>query len=358
MPENGNPGPFSLSRTAQAVLAHKLGVYGDMFRAFMLDTFPDRQGMDGFYGMMKYHLGWVDQDFRPRDSRTGKSLRPGLCMLVAEGLGAALEIVAPFAAGIELLHNFSLIHDDIQDQSATRRGRPTVWTIWGSAQAINAGDALFSIAHAAWLRSNLAESDPLAYTSILRSLEQTVLRLCEGQYLDMNGEGSVDISSDAYLAMIGRKTAALIGEAAWVGARVVTTDRDILDAVRDFGVELGLAFQIRDDLLGIWGDELETGKSTSTDIAARKMTLPVIVAIENGPPEVREELRACYGAVTDIDDARVRALLVRANAPSIASAHEDRHWQSAMRALDTLPISLDWRALIQEFARSFVGRRA
>jgi geranylgeranyl diphosphate synthase type I len=358
MPPSGYPGLADIPGNPRELLAHRLGVYGDMVRAFTQRLFPDATGMEDFNGMMKYHLGWVDQDFRPRDARAGKSLRPALCMLIAEGLGVAPEQVTPIASGIELLHNFSLIHDDIQDQSAMRRGRPTVWTIWGSAQAINAGDAMFSLAHAAWLSADLANSNTTAFVAILRSLEQTVLRLCEGQFLDMRGEGSVNISSDEYLAMIGRKTAALIGEAAWVGARVAATDDAVLNAARNFGIELGLAFQIRDDVLGIWGDEAETGKSASSDIAARKMTLPVIMAIESGPRDVRDELRAWYGTAAEIDEGRVRSLLAAANAEAITLAHEERHWKCAMGCLESLPLSPAWREMIEDFARSFVGRRA
>jgi geranylgeranyl diphosphate synthase type I len=311
--------------------------------------------------MMAYHLGWVDKDFVARDSRAGKSLRPALCMLMGEGLGATMPDLTPFAAGIELLHNFSLIHDDIQDRSATRRNRPTVWTVWGDAQAINVGDAMYSLAHLSWLQSDLGEYDPNALVAIARSLELTILRLCEGQYLDMAGEGRLDVSSEAYIRMIGRKTAALIGEATWVGARVATGDSRVLEAARAFGVEIGLAFQIRDDVLGIWGNEQETGKSASSDIATRKMTLPIIVALEAAAPHVRDELRLLYGAAPDSgsnDERRVRELLEMAGAGAVASDLEERHWKAAMDALERIPLSADWRDGLKTYARSFVGRRA
>ena len=128
---------------------------------------------------------------------------------------------------------------------------------------------MLSLAHRACLSSDLAEADPAAFVAILRSLEDAIVVLCEGQYLDIRGEGSLETTSAQYATMIGRKTAALIGEVAWVGARTAGVSRAVLDAARSFGTELGLAFQIRDDILGIWGDEGETGKSASSDIAPR-----------------------------------------------------------------------------------------
>jgi geranylgeranyl diphosphate synthase type I len=340
------------------MLADRLSSYADALRACMNDLFDVAPGLEPFYGMMAYHLGWIDENFQPNNARAGKNLRPSLCILLGEALGAAPVTIIPFAAGIELLHNFSLIHDDIQDQSPTRRGRPTVWTLWSPAQAINAGDGMFSLAHLAWLRSDLAERDARAFTAIVRSLELTILRLCEGQYLDMSGEGSLDISSDAYVRMIGRKTAALIGEAAWVGARTATSDGGVLDAARTFGHELGIAFQIRDDVLGIWGDEQKTGKSASSDIATRKMTLPIIVALESASSAVRDELRMRYGSAPSADsDQRIRELLDMANAEAISTGQEERHWQSAMQALDDIPMTMQWREAIRSYARSFVGRR-
>jgi geranylgeranyl pyrophosphate synthase len=173
----------------------------------------------------------------------------------------------------------------------------------------------------------------------------------------MNGEGSLDISSDAYLRMIGRKTAALIGEAAWVGARAATSDATTLAAARTFGYELGIAFQIRDDVLGIWGDERKTGKSASSDVATRKMTLPIVIALESAPEAVRAEMRLLYGSTPSTSsDRRIRELLDIARAEAIAGEHEERHWQLAMRALDDIPLPIEWRASIRSYARSFVGR--
>lgn len=338
-----------------------LARYAGLIREQLAAVIPSPSGdLRPFYGMIAYHMGWVDRYFAPQPARAGKSLRPSLCLLLAEGLGGMVEDAAAPAAGIELLHNFSLVHDDIEDRSATRRGRPTVWSIWGEAQAINTGDAMFSLSHQLWLRTPLADTDPIAFVAILRSLERTVQTLCEGQYLDMSGEGSLDLSSDAYLTMIAGKTAALIGESAWVGARTATADPEALAAARSFGVELGLAFQIRDDLLGIWGDEQETGKSASSDIATRKMTLPVILALESGDATLRQALRARYGTppIGDDDDARVRTLLEAAGVQERTAEVERAHWAAAMDALESVPLDGAGRETISSFARSFIQRTA
>jgi geranylgeranyl diphosphate synthase type I len=325
----------------------------------MQDLLRAGSGLESFYGMMSYHLGWVDAGFEPREARMGKCLRPSLCMLIGEGLGAHTNNLAHFAAGLELLHNFSLVHDDIEDRSHVRRNRQTVWSIWGEPQAINAGDGMLSLAHLAWLQSPTAETDPSTFIAALRSAESTILRLCEGQFLDMNAERSLDMSTSAYLKMIGRKTAGLIGEAAWLGARTANVAAPLQEATRAFGIDLGIAFQIRDDILGIWGDEKETGKSASSDIATRKMTLPIIVALESAPSSIREELRARYAEAPEAgDERRVRDLLDAAGARQTTVAQEDQHWHAAMKSLEMLPLSTSWREDVREFARSFVGRSA
>ncbi len=354
MPSSSQPARASSDYVA---LPDRLAGYNELVRLVMKELIGPGPGLEPFYGMMSYHLGWVDTSFQPRQARPGKSLRPSLCMLIGEGLGARPENLAHFAAGLELLHNFSLIHDDIEDRSQTRRNRQTVWTLWGEPQAINAGDGMFSLAHLAWLGSPMAETDPASFVAALRSAESTILRLCEGQYLDMKGERSLDMSAKLYLQMIGRKTAGLIGEAAWLGALAANTIAPMREVTRAFGTDLGIAFQIRDDILGIWGDEYETGKSASSDIATRKMTLPIITALETAMPAIVEELRKCYArAPVSGDEQHVRKLLDASGARQAVLARENHHWHAAMRSLDALPLSATWRDDIREFARSFVGR--
>ncbi len=234
----------------------------------------DRQpGLAAFYGQMAYHLGWVDADLQPTEPVSGKLLRPALvisaCELAATVASATAAEIArrcdqalPAAAAVELLHNFSLIHDDIEDRDVLRRHRPTLWSIWGEAQGINTGDALFCVTHLTLLKIAERGVAPGLTVQIARLLDRTALTLCEGQYLDMSYESHAGITPAQYLDMVTRKTAALMRTATEIGARIGAPRRPAMAAaLGDFGQELGIAFQVRDDLLGIWADRETSGES-------------------------------------------------------------------------------------------------
>ena len=223
------------------------------------------------YDMMAYHLGWVDEQAKPVQADSGKRLRPLLCLLCCEAAGGDWQQAVPAAAGLELIHNFSLIHDDIEDNSPTRRGRPTVWALWGLPHGINAGDSMLMLARLALGRLSSRGVDPGIALQAMDILDRTCLRLCEGQYLDMAGEGHLDMSEEDYLEMTGGKTAALLAASTQMGALIAGAG-DAVESYRQFGWNLGLAFQMVDDLLGIWGDPAVTGKSAADDVRSRKMT--------------------------------------------------------------------------------------
>ena len=238
---------------------------------------------DLFYGMMHYHMGWRDEQLQPAEVNAGKQIRPVICLLACQAAGGDWQQAVPAAAAIELLHNFSLIHDDIEDASPTRRGRKTLWTIWGTEQAINAGDAMFALAHLALNR--LVDRDVAAETAVhaLRRFDETCVRLTQGQHADMDFETRDEVSVDEYLAMITGKTAVLLSLCTELGALVAGADRSTVHHYAQFGLNLGLAFQVIDDILGIWGDEAIIGKSASTDILTKKKTLPVLYGLsQNG----------------------------------------------------------------------------
>ena len=236
-------------------------------------------GIKPFYGMIHYHMGWVDEQFAPFASQAGKRIRPVLCLLTCAAANGDWRQAVPAGAAIEILHNFTLIHDDIQDASPTRRGRPTVWKIWGSPQAINTGDAMFAAAHLAMARLvDLGVPAPHVVKAI-RRLDETCLELTIGQHLDMDFEGRPTVAVDEYLQMINGKTAALLALSAELGAIIAGTDESKINHYHQFGLKLGLAFQVIDDILGIWGEEAVIGKSAATDIATRKKTLPVLFGI-------------------------------------------------------------------------------
>lgn len=230
--------------------------------------------------MMAYHLGWEGEGAGVEAQ--GKRVRPLLVLLAAASAGDDWQKALPAAAAVELVHNFSLIHDDIQDQSRLRRGRSTVWVKWGIPQAINAGDVMFTLAHQAVY--DLAANLPaVSVLEVGQLLDETCIKLTEGQYLDMANENRREVSLTDYWQMIAGKTAALIGCCTELGALVSNADSHSRRAYRQFGISLGLAFQVLDDWLGIWGDSALMGKSSESDLVTRKKTLPVVLGLgKNG----------------------------------------------------------------------------
>lgn len=258
---------------------------------------------DSFYGMIHYHMGWVDEHLRPAEVYPGKQIRPLLCLLTCQAAGGDWPQALPAAAAIEILHNFSLVHDDIEDASPTRRGRQTVWQIWGIEQAINAGDAMFALAHLAMNRLIERGVDAAIVVQALRRFDETCVRLTQGQHADMDFEKRNGVSVAEYMAMIEGKTAVLVSLATELGARIAGANETAVAHYAQFGLDLGLAFQVKDDILGIWGDETRTGKSAATDIITKKKTLPVLYGLEQSA-----ELRRLY-AEDMADDAFVQHVI-------------------------------------------------
>src|SRR5258708_16945565 len=230
----------------------------------------------GVYEQCRYHLG-----LDGTDGVSGKRMRPLLGLLAYASIAGDYRPALPGAAAVELGHNFSLVHDDIEDGDRERRHRPTVWALHGVAQAINTGDMLFSLSRMALHRlTDLGFSDHKVLR-LMRLYDETCVALCEGQYIDIATSETDELMSVAlYFDMSGRKTAAVIAASIEAGALLATDDEHVIDRYRAFGWDLGLAFQLNDDLLGIWGEAQATGKEP-TDVARRKKTLPVIYAFEH-----------------------------------------------------------------------------
>lgn len=233
-----------------------------------------------FHAMLTYHMGWTGEGAGPEAA--GKRIRPLLLLLACTAAGGNWLHAVPAAAAVELIHNFSLVHDDIQDNSDKRRGRPTVWKIWGMPQGINAGDVLFVLANQSLLDLSASHS-PETVLQAGRIFQQTCLNLTKGQYLDMSYETRTDLQESDYWAMIAGKTAALLSACTQIGALLGGSSPHLQEAYRDFGHYLGLAFQVQDDILGIWGEEALTGKSTASDLLEGKKSLPVLYGLhKNG----------------------------------------------------------------------------
>jgi geranylgeranyl diphosphate synthase type I len=288
-----------------------------------------------YYGMISYHLGWVDEDFSPSERGTGKRLRPLLCLLSCEASGGDWRQAVPAAAAIELIHNFSLIHDDIEDNSLQRRHRPTLWSLWGQAQAINVGDGLFAISRLALQRLRHGDVGPDKIVRAFHLIDETCLGLTEGQYLDLAFEVEDSVTVDMYMEMIGKKTAALMGCATQMGALLATDDESIVETYGSFGRQLGLVFQIVDDVLGIWGVGEATGKGVGEDIVNRKKSLPVVYAMQHS-----EGLREIYRQAQMDPEQQLAVMegLEAVSARDYSLRMATQHLESAMATLESTGI--------------------
>lgn len=233
-------------------------------------------GLGELHYMLAYHLGWEGEG-AGAEAR-GKRLRPLLVLLTTAAAGADWQRALPAAVAVELVHNFSLIHDDIEDSSPLRRGRPTVWTRWGIPQAINAGDAMFTLAHLSMLRLADTTSPEIAFKAT-EVIQRACLHLTQGQYLDISYETRRGLTVDAYWPMVSGKTAALLAACTHLGAMSAGASSEICESYRQFGRLLGLAFQVQDDYLGIWGDAAITGKPAESDLVSGKKSLPVLFGL-------------------------------------------------------------------------------
>ena len=265
----------------------------------------------------------------------GKCLRPSLCLFACEALGGDLAQAMPVAAAIELVHNFSLIHDDIEDGDETRHHRPTVWKVYGPAQAVLAGITLWTLAFKCLDGATGRGAPPERVLAARRLVTNACNEIIEGQHLDLSFERRTDVALDEYMAMIARKTGALIAVSVQAGALMAGAGSEDISHLGAFGRELGLAFQIRDDVLGIWGEGSATGKPVGADIARRKKSLPVVQAFQQAVGPDRELLRTVYQKDEidegDIDD--VLDVLQRWNVRYFAQGLAEDHRRRAMAAL-------------------------
>lgn len=284
------------------------------------------------YQMLHYHMGWVDEAFQPGDFGSGKRIRPLLCLMACEAVGSDPQLALSAAAAVEILHNFSLIHDDIEDGDETRRHRPTVWKQWGMPQAINAGDGMFALAYAGLLRSSRQGVADGTVLAALNRFTACCLALTEGQHLDMSFEQRERVSVADYLRMIEGKTASLVAASLSLGALLGGAPGPVDDALYRFGRHIGLAFQIRDDILGIWGDPALTGKAAGNDLLRRKKSLPILYALEDAG--VGDALARRMGQPMNAEILpELLDLLAEAGAREFAEAQVHAHHQQGVAAL-------------------------
>jgi geranylgeranyl diphosphate synthase type I len=309
------------------------------------------------YRMMAYHMGWLDDQGEAVEVEVGKRIRPTLCLLTCDALGGELKKALPAAAALELVHNFSLIHNDIQDGTPERHHRPTVWWVWGPAQGINAGDGMHALARLSLLRQTEKGMPSEQALRAVAILDAACLRLCEGQYLDLTYQERVDISQDAYFQMVEGKTAALMSCAAELGALMASADEGAVQAMARYGQKLGMAFQIRDDILDLWGSE-NAGIPLAGSILNKKKSLPIIYALQNATGAEKRSLGDVYfKRVMEPEDVeRVIEVLDRLGARVFSQEKADALCEEAIQALDEASPSSRGADELRGLARFLVTR--
>jgi len=312
------------------------------------------------YDMLEYHLG-LDGN----GGVGGKRIRPLLGLLVYRALGGDYRRALPGAAAVELGHNFSLVHDDIQDGDRERRHRATLWALYGVPQAINAGDALFALSRLALYRLAAEQDDPDApdarqVLELMRIYDQTCLALCEGQFLDISFEGRIDVTVEEYLEMIELKTAALIAAGVEAAATLASHDPEVITRFRRFGDRLGLAFQMADDVKGAFWDEVASGKAESGDLRRRKKTMPVIWALNHAAEADQARLRELFAPdgdrlLTDAEVTEALAILDACGARQMTLSQARRYRDEALAELDAVPLEPQARRELAAFAEAVIA---
>ncbi|MFC1936756.1 polyprenyl synthetase family protein [Chloroflexota bacterium] len=309
-------------------------------------------GLEELCLMLSYHFGWEGPGAGPK--ARGKRIRPLLVLLTNAAAGGDWQKALPAAAAVEIVHNFSLIHDDIQDNSPLRRGRQTVWKLWGIPQAINAGDSLFALAHMALKRLQVLVP-PEVSLQAYEILPRACLVLTQGQFLDLAYETRQELTTEDYWPMIQGKTASLLATCTELGSLVAQVDPKKQAAYRSFGKYVGLAFQVQDDILGIWGDAALTGKSADSDLLAGKKSLPVLHGLTHSAT-FAEKWR--NGQITPEEVPSLAALLEESGALTFAQEKADELTQNALKALDESGALGDAKDALGELADMLIKRSA
>lgn len=280
--------------------------------------------------IVSYHLGWSDELGHPASEGGGKALRPALTLLAAQAAGADPYTALPGAVAVELVHNFSLVHDDVMDGDAERRHRPTVWKLFGVPAAILAGDAMLALAVDVLEQA----ADPAA----TRCLTDAVQQLIIGQSSDVEFEQRDDVALDECLAMAAGKTGALMRCATEIGGLLAGAGAEQVDGLARFGEHLGLAFQLVDDLLGIWGEPQVTGKPVLSDLRTRKKSVPVVAALNSNTPEgaALARLYTRDEPATEAELHRMAELVERSGAREWTRSEAGRHVREGRSCLDRL----------------------
>ena len=315
-----------------------------------------------------YHFGWADEHGRPAKAGSGgKGIRSALAVISAEAAGAPAQTGVPGAVATELVHNFSLLHDDIIDDDTERRHRPTVWAVFSQGEAIIVGDALHTLAFDVLLRgeawsaagsAGISANGAQPSGAAASRLASATAAMIAGQSCDMAFNERIDVTPEQCLSMEADKTGALLGYASSVGAVLADADAEVVDPLEDFGAKLGLAFQAADDLLGIWGDPAVTGKPVGNDLRERKKSFPVAVALSQHTA-ASEELASILtqdAALNEADIARATELVEQAGGRESATAAAHDYLNQALACIQSAPLAAPAIEELTHLARFVVTR--
>jgi geranylgeranyl diphosphate synthase type I len=322
--------------------------YRQAVEAELRDVFDGREGF--LYNLLRYHLGWVDQHGRREEGDTPLHIQGAAALVCCEALGADFHAALPAAAGVELVHHFTLVHGEVQAGRAESVDRPGIWWVWGPAQAINAGDGLHALGRSAMMRSGKRGMPPERVLRAVRSLDQACLLLCEGQYMDLEFQDQLMVTANAYLDMVNRKSGALTGCAAESGALAAGAEGDRCDALHSLGVKLGAALQIARDTADFWGERGDA--LTASNIIAKKKSLPIIHALEHGSLTAKRELGSIYmKRVLEADDAtRLVSILDETGARSAADGQARQLVEEGLAAASSSGVPENGMEQLRELA--------
>ena len=306
-------------------------------------------GREGFlYNLLRYHLGWVDQQGGPRNSSTALHFQGAVALVACQAVGADFNLALPAAAGVELVHNFTLVHGEVQAGRTEQMDRPGIWWVWGPAQAINAGDGLHALGRTTIMRLAHSGAPPERVLRAVRSLDTACLQLCEGQYMDLEFQDQLMVTSAAYMDMVTRKAGALTGCAAESGGLAAGASDVLCDALRQCGVNLGSAWQIARDIGDLWGERGDG--MTASNVIAKKKSLPVIHALEHGSLAAKRELGNIYmkRVMEPADASRLISILEDTGARAGAEDRAQRLLEEGFATLSGSGLSSDGMALLRE----------
>lgn len=328
-----------------------MGRYDEYRRAVdaeLRDVFSGREGF--LYNLLRYHLGWVDERGAPADGEARLHFQGAAALAACEALNGDFRLALPAAAGVELVHHFTLVHGEVQAGWAEDAGRPSIWWVWGPSQAINAGDGLHALGRVAMMRLARRGMPPERALRAVRSLDLACLALCEGQYLDLEFQDQAMVTNAAYLDMVNRKAGTLAGCAAESGALAAGATDGQCDALRRAGAHLGAAWQIARDNALLWG---ERGDGvTASNVIGKKKSLGLIHALEHGSIAARRELGAIYmKRVLEPEDARrMTAILEESGARAAAEGKARELAAAGLAAAADAGVSPEGMPLLEELA--------